>query len=211
MPTALLVYYSFTGEAQRVVDQAADTLRVAGYQVSHARVDFAIPEHRLHRPLSLGRIKQLTGAAEAGTTEPIQIEPSGVLDQRYDLVCLVSNTWQHHPCVPIRSVMRDPQLRTLLNDTPFAVFVVCRRSWEINLRIIREEAEACGGRFVGGDHFPHRGSNPGSLIRTISYLVTRGGPVARLLGIRLPLPEYGLAKSTVDRVAIFTRTIASIV
>lgn len=207
MPTALLVYYSFTGQALRVVDQAAGTLRQAGYEVSLARVDFALPDQRLQRPVSPARLKQLTSGAQNAVTEPVTVDPPDVLDRRYDLVCLVSNTWQHHPCVPVRSVLRDARLQAVLKDTAFAVYVVCRRSWENNLRIIREEAEACGGRYIGGDHFDHRGSNLGSLIRTISYIVTRGDRVARLFGLRLPLPEYGLATSTVERVSTFTRKI----
>lgn len=208
MPSALLVYYSFTGEARRVVAGATDALRAAGYEISHARVDFEDPALRLQRPLSPATIKRWTGAAESGWIEPVMVEPADALARRHDLICLVSNTWQHHPCVPIRSALHRPDLRALLNGTPFAIYVVCRRSWERNLEIVRREAEACGGRFLGGERFEHTGSDFGSLVRTVSYLMTRGGRTARLLGLRLPLPEYGLSDAAVERVTAFTRSIA---
>lgn len=210
MPSALLIYYSFTGEARRVVERATETLHAAGYQVGHGRIDFADPTLRLGRPLSPGTVKRWTEAAEKGRTEPVVIAPPDALADRYDLICLVSNTWQHHPCVPIRSVLQRPDLRALLKGTPFAVYVVCRRSWERNLDIVRREAEACGGRFIGGERFEHAGSDLGSLLRTVSYLMTTGGRVARLMGLRLPLPDYGLSDAAVERVTTFTRSIAGL-
>lgn len=210
MPNALLVYYSFTGEAQRVVDTAAKTLQAAGYGVTLARVDFADPAQRLQRPLSPAMVKKLTEAAAAGQTENVAVEPGDAFVRRYDLICLVSNTWQHNPCVPIRSALQRPDLRRLLDGTPFAVYVVCRRSWQRNLDIVRSEAEACGGRFIGAGHFEHAGGDIASLIRTVSYLMTRGSKVARLFGARLPLPEYGLSSTALKRVGTFTESITDL-
>jgi hypothetical protein len=207
MKQALVIYYSFTGEAQRVVDLAAGELATAGYEVVNARVDFADPSLRLRRPLVPASVKRWTAAAESGQRFPVVVDPPATLLRRYDLICLVSNTWQHHPCVPIRSLLAMAEMRAVLKDRRFAVYVVCRRSWQRNLDIVRREAEEYGGRFVGGERFDHSGSNLGSLIRTVSYLMSSGGKVARLLGIRLPLPEYGLSKAALERVPAFTRAV----
>lgn len=207
MASVLFVYYSFTGEASRVVERAEAAARATGFEVFQARVDFEDEATRPRRPLSPASVKRWTKAAMAGHTEPVIVDPPEALTRRYDLVCLVSNTWQHHPCVPIRSVFRRPDLRRILNGTPFCVYVVCRRSWELNLDIVRREAEECGGHYVAGAHFQHDGSDIGSLIRTVSYLMTTGDRTARLLGWRLPLPEYGLPRAALDRVESFTRSI----
>lgn len=208
MKKALLIYYTFTGEAGRVVERATAELRSGGYEVESARVDFADAELRLRRPLSPAAIKRWTKAAAAGTRFPVAVEPTTALRQTYDLICLVSNTWQHHPCVPIRSLLASPNMQATLKGKPFGVFVVCRRSFKKNLEIVRREAEQCGGHFVGGEHFRHSGSDIGSLIRTVSYLMSSGDKVARLFGFRLPLPRYGLSDSAIQRVAEFTRLIS---
>jgi hypothetical protein len=202
---ALIIYYTFTGEAQRAVEVAATELVAGNFEVSKARVDFADASLRLQRPLSLSAVKRWTNAAVSGERYDVIVDPESAFTQRYELVCLFSNTWQSHPCVPIRSLLAQPQMRSVLCATPFAIYVICRRSWAQNLEIVRRDAESCGGRFVGGEHFDHTGSNIGSTIRTISYLFSSGPRVVRVCGLRLPLPEYGLAAGSLNRVAQFTR------
>ncbi|RAR57869.1 hypothetical protein C7401_11488 [Paraburkholderia unamae] len=209
MKKALLIYYTFTGEAQRVVELASGELALAGYEVATARVDFADPSLRLQRPLSPADVKRWTRAAAAGARLPVVVEPEQALGARYDLICLVSNTWQHHPCVPIWSLLARAEMRAALQATAFAVYVVCRRSSKRNLALIREEAEQHGGRFVGGERFEHHGSNVGSLIRTITYLMSSGERIARFVGLRLPLPPYGLSEVARQRVARFTRLVVA--
>ena len=206
--TALLVYYSFTGESERAVELAAAALAQQGWSSTSLRVDFADTSLRLRRPLAPRDVKRWTQAAERGDTLPVQLSPETALQARYGLVCLFSNTWQHHPCVPIRSLLRSGALKPVLDGTPLAVYVVCRRSWERNLGIVRAEAEAQGARFVGGEGFTHAGSQVGSLIRTVSYLMSSGGRIARCLGIPLPLPAYGLSAAATARVSRFTQEMA---
>lgn len=209
MKKALLIYYTFTGEAHRVVELASGELAQAGYEVVTARVDFADTSLRLQRPLSGADVKRWTRAAASGERMPVVVQPQEALDARYDLICLVSNTWQHHPCVPIWSLLARPDMQTALQATAFAVYVVCRRSSKHNLALIRREAELYGGRFVGGERFEHHGSNLGSLIRTVTYLMSSGEKIARLFGLRLPLPPYGLSDLARQRVAQFTRFVAT--
>jgi len=209
MKKALLIYYTFTGETKRVIDLTNDELAAAGFEVTTARIDFADPELRLRRPASPGTIKRWCDAAESGERFPLAIEPASALSGQYDLICIFTSTWQHHPCVPIRSLLAMPEMKAVLNGKPFAVYVVCRRLWENNLDIVRREAEQCGGRFIGSEHFDHFGSNVGSLIRTITYAITSGDKVARLFGMRLPIPAYGISDTEIKKVATFTKTIAA--
>jgi hypothetical protein len=211
MKTALIVYYTFTGEAKRAVDIAATQLRANGFEVRLARVDFADPALRLKRPESPGKVKHWVQAAESGKSYPIVIEPADALARPADLICLFSNTWQHHPSVPIRSLLADPSWRQAIHGKRFAVYIVCRRSWTNNLEIVKRESEQAGGRFIGGEHFEHSGGNAGSMIRTVSYIMGSGGKVARFLGIRLPLPEYGLSEAALKRVVSFTKIVAAAV
>jgi len=206
---ALLIGYSFTGQADRAMGLAAATLESNGIDVRRCLVDFADPALRLRRPMRLRDVKHWTGAAQRGDTLPVTLSPDDALSQRYDFIGLFSNTWQNNPSVPIRSLLAMPAFHETLRDTPFAVYVICRRLWKVNARIVQAEAETAGGRCVGVECFRHQGGPIGSLIRNVSYLLSSGAATARFAGLRLPLPSYGLSNESLSRIAGFTTEVAN--
>lgn len=199
----LLLYYSFTGQARRAVEAVQDECRSAGWLPVLCRVEFAAEEMRLRRPLSVGDIKRWTDAARRGEKLPVAYDPPQALQDRYDLVCIFSNTWQKSPSVPIRSFLESPDAARLLAGKPFAVYVVCRRLWENNLAVVRRLGEAAGGRFVDGVSLAHNGGPISSLIQTTTYMMGSGQGWKRFAGV--PLPSYGLSQASVEKIAPFTR------
>jgi protein-tyrosine phosphatase len=201
----LLIYYSFTGQAQRAVEAAAREIGGAGSEAVTCRIDFAAEEARLRRPLSLVDIKRWTTAASRGDRLPIRYEPPGCLEGSYDLVFVFSNTWQKSPATPIRSFLESPDAARVLSGRPFAVVVVCRRLWENNLAVVRRLGEAAGGSYVDALAVIHNGGNAGSLVQTTTYMMGSGTGRRHLLGV--PLPEYGLSPESLDKIAPFTRRV----
>ena len=197
----LVIYYSLTQQAALAADLAAEALREEGAAVTLARVDFADPAVAPQRPFSLADVKRWSEGAARGDCYPMAVQPADALTPRYDLVLLFSNTWQHHPSTPIRSLLAMPAFKALLNGTPFAVFVVSRLLWEKNADIVKREGEAAGGRCVAVDHFHHRGSSIGSLITTVFYMMSRGPQVP------WPLPKFGLAERDIARIKPATRAV----
>ena len=82
--------------------------------------------------------------------------PDEVRRGDYDLICIGSPTWWRDVSMPLRSFLKSGEARPLLQDKPFAVFVVCRRYWKENLNAVRKLAEKAGGRYEGGIHFGYR-------------------------------------------------------
>jgi hypothetical protein len=201
----LLLYYSFTGQASRAVDAAAEACRTAGWAAVTCRVDFSDAANQLRRPLSISDVKRWTAAASQGVSMPIACDPPGALQTEYDLVCIFSNTWQSHPCVPIKSFLEGADARRLLAGKPFAVYIVCRRLWEKNLEIVRAMAEAAGGKFIDGKAFTHPGGQLGSLIQTTSFVMRKGAGWKRFFG--LPLPKFGLSDEMIAAAGTFTREV----
>jgi hypothetical protein len=201
----LLIYYSFTGQAQRAVDSAAAECREADWEPTLCRIDFANQQARLRRPMSLGDIKYWTGAASRGERMPIRYDPPQALDDSYDLIFIFSNTWQKNPSTPVRSFLESADAARALEGRPFAAIVVCRRLWENNLAIVRRLGEAAGGRYIDALAVIHNGGNVGSLIQTMTYMMGSGAGRRRLLGI--PLPQYGLSPDSLDKVAPFARSV----
>lgn len=199
----LILYYSLTGEAAKAVDTVAATAREAGWEPVTCRIEFADPAIAPRRPFRIADTKAWVKAATDGVTMPMRYEPAEALDQPYDLVLLFTNTWNHHPSVPVNSFLQSEAARTVLGGRPFGVYVVCRRSWEKNVGIVRAAGEAAGGRFLGAEHFPHWGGQIGSMIQTVTYIHRSDGGLRSLLGI--PLPRYGLSQKSRDKLPVFTR------
>ncbi|MET0988058.1 MAG: hypothetical protein ABW034_21890 [Steroidobacteraceae bacterium] len=197
----LVVYYSLTGQAGIASSLTADAARETGAEVTMCRIDFADPAIRPQRPFSFGDVKRWSDAAEKGELFPISYEPRNALAQRYDLIIVFSNTWQHHPSCPIRSLLAAPEFKSVLRGTPFAVYVVSRRLWEKNAGIVKQEGEAAGGRCIAVHHFHHHGGSITSLFTTVTYMMRSGDSVP------WPLPKFGLSNADVARVKPATREV----
>jgi hypothetical protein len=108
-----------------------------------------------------------------------------VRDNDYDLVCIGSPTWWDTVSMPMRSFLASDEATKLLQDKPFAVFVVCRQYWRENLMSVRELAEQHGGRYIDEIHFTYPGDPVRSMLSLTSYLGS-GRYRKRYLGVRLP-------------------------
>jgi hypothetical protein len=200
--TCLILYSSLTGQAEKAAVRAAEAAEAAGWTAQLCRIGMTAPEDALARPLRIADSKKWTQGAQKGMTVPVAYDPPGAMARRYDAVLLFTNTWGDNPSVPVRSFLESPAARAVLADTPFGVYVVCRRLWEKNLVIVRQLAEEAGGRFLGGEAFMHPGGQVGSLIQTVSYLHRSDSGLRRFFG--LPLPRYGLSNAAMERLAPFT-------
>lgn len=188
-PRVLLLYYSYTGQAQRVLQTAGEVFRRRGCEVVEAPIEFTDPQYAepfsrfpLHRvwPDMLSVLK----AQQRAETGQIRT-PDTVRDGDYDLICIGSPTWWKAPSMPMRSFLRSDEARELLGGKPFAVFTVCRRYWLENLNGVRELAEQQGGKYLDEIHFTYPGDTLRSMLSLTSYLGS-GQYRNRYLGVRIP-------------------------
>lgn len=188
-PRILLLYYSYTGQSQKVLDTAADVFRERGYEVCPAPIEFTDPRYaeRFSR-FPMKRVwpdmLSVVQAQKRGETGAIRT-PDTVRDNDYDLVCIGSPTWWDTVSMPLRSFLESDEAAKVLQDKPFAVFVVCRQYWRENLMAVRELAEQQGGRYVDEIHFTYPGDPVRSMLSLTSYLGS-GRYRDRYLGLRIP-------------------------
>ena len=193
----LFVYFTYTQQSHMVAEAMADTLRGRGCAVSLARIELTDKRYaeRFSRfPLKHAYLDVL-GMAPAqarNATGEIGI-PAEAQESDYDLVCIGSPTWFFRPSVPIRSYLKSAAARKVLNGKRFAVFVVCRRYWSVNLRQVKKFAARQGGDYIDGTHFTFAGGQVRSLLSLLSYF-GKGENRERYLGIRIPpsnlKPDY---------------------
>jgi menaquinone-dependent protoporphyrinogen IX oxidase len=188
-PRVLLLYYSYTGQSQKVLEAAGEVFRARGYEVTTAPIEFTDPRYaeRFSRFPMRSVWPEFLGMLPAQTlqrTGDIRT-PDAVRAGDYDLICIGSPTWWRSVSMPLRSFLKSHEARNLLDGKRFAVFVVCRRYWRENLTGVRKLAQKKGGRYVEGIHFTYPGGQLPSMLSLTSYLGS-GEYKHRYLGVRLP-------------------------
>ncbi|MCV7260383.1 flavodoxin family protein [Mycobacterium shimoidei] len=188
-PRILLLYYSYTGQSQKVLETAGEVFRDRGCEVHTARIEFTDPRYagRFTR-FPMRRVwpdmLSVLPAQKRGETGEIRT-PDTVRDDDYDLICIGSPTWWQTVSMPMRSFLKSDEARKLLSGNPFAVFVVCRQYWQENSTAVRELAEQQGGKYVDELHFTYPGDPLRSMLSLTSYLGS-GEYREKYLGIRIP-------------------------
>lgn len=188
-PRVLLLYYSYTGQARKVLDAAGEVFGERGCEVYSAPIEFTDPRYAerfsrfpMHNvwPEFLGMLPAQTLRATGEVRTPDEVRRHD-----YDLICIGSPTWWRNVSMPLRSFLTSPEARPLFEGTPFAVFVVCRRYWRENFNAVRKLATKAGGRYVGEIHFTYPGDQLRSMLSLTSYLGS-GQYRDRHLGMRMP-------------------------
>lgn len=188
-PRVLLLYYSYTGQSQKVLEAAGEVFEARGYDVTTAPIEFTDRRYaeRFSRFPMRSVWPEFLGMLPAQTlqrTGDIRT-PDAVRTGDYDLICIGSPTWWSTVSMPLRTFLKSHEARNLLDGKRFAVFVVCRKKWRGNLTGVRKLAEKKGARYVDGIHFTYPGSELPSMLSLTSYLGS-GEYKDRYLGIKLP-------------------------
>jgi flavodoxin len=208
-PRVLLLYYTYTGQALKVLEAAGEVFRDRGFDVIKAQIEFTDPRYaqRFSR-FPMRRVwpdmLSVLPAQTRRATGQIRI-PDAVHDGDYDLICIGSPTWWSTASMPIRSFLESNEARKLLTGKPFAVFAVCRDSWKGNVAEVRTLGEKQGGRCVDEIHFTYPGDPLRSMLSLTSYLGT-GEYRDRYLGV--PIPTTNVQPEQLDQTRRFASALA---
>lgn len=188
----LLVYYTFTQQTGSVIDVMAGALKARGCEVTQALIEFTDPHYskrfaKLPMRFPVLKIVGMLPAQARHKTGEIGIPPEA-REGDYDLVVFGSPTWWLTTNMPVRSYLKSPEARKILDGKPFAAAYISRRYWKDNIKTIRELGEAGGGTWAGETHFVSAGGQVMSMVSWLTFMFF-GGPKERLLGIKLPSPN----------------------
>jgi flavodoxin len=208
-PRVLLVYYSHTQQSRRVADVMAEVLRGRGCEVSEASIELTDPRYVekfsqfpfKHAVFDLFSVLPAQARRKTGQIAIPEAARSG----DYDLVCFGSPTWFFTTNLPLRSYLMSEEAGRVLRDKRFAVYVVCRRYWGVNMREVKKLATARGGTFVESIRFNFAGGQIRSLLSLLSYF-GKGEMRERSLGIRIP--PSNLKPDFVDQATAFANDLA---
>jgi len=208
-PRILLLYYSYTGQSLKVLAAAGEVFRGRGYDVHMAPIAFT--DRRYSEKFARFPMRRVwfdffsvLPAQTRRATGEIRT-PDEVRNGHYDLICVGSPTWWRTTSMPMRSFLKSDEARTLFGDTPFAVFVVCRRYWRENLDATRALAEKQGGRYADEVHFTYPGTQIRSMLSLTSYLATSAYR-DRYLGVRIP--PTNISPEQLQKTRLFANSLA---
>ena len=188
-PKVLFVYFTYTKQTLKVLEAMTEVFRDRGCEVTHAAIDltdrrYTARFHEFPMPRPFIELIGMIPAEILRKTGEISI-PDEARHGDYDLVCIGSPTWWLSTSVPIRSYLESEAVGEVLNDTPFATIVVCRRYFGHNLRTVKKLATQRGGKYLDGLHFAYQGGQIKSLLSLLSYLGS-GEYRKRYLGVPIP-------------------------
>ena len=208
-PKALVVYFTFSQQTGRVAETVAEALAEKGYDVTRSVIEFIDPHWTkvlpgVPMPRPALRIPRLLVAQRRRKTGEIRI-PEEAMRGDYDLVVIGSPTWWLTTNMPVRSYLKSPEARRVLDGKQFAAFSVSRRYWKGNMKDVRKLGESNGGRWLAETHFLAAGGQVKSMLSWLGYM-KHGEAQERVFGMKLPQPNLKpdfpqQVRSFVDRVA----------
>jgi menaquinone-dependent protoporphyrinogen IX oxidase len=197
-PSVLFVYFTYTGQTQKLVDIMAEVLETRGCSVTKAAIEFTDPryEKRFHHfPMKRPFLEVVAMIPAELRRRPATIGiPNVVSEGAYDFVIVGAPTWWLSTDVPMRSFLESPAASKLLSGKPFTAAVTCRRYWKHNLKTVRRLGAKQGGTYTEGIHFRYQGGQVRSLFSLLSFLGT-GEYREKYHGVKIPptnLQEYHL-------------------
>ena len=188
-PSVLLLYYTYTGQALKVLEAAGEVFRERGCEVQKAEIEFT--DRRFAERFSRFPMRHVL--LDFLSMLPAQIRrasgeirtPEEVRNGDYDLICIGSSTWWLTMNMPMRSFLESAEAGKLLGGKPFAAFAVSRRYWRNNFKTVRKLGDKQGGQYVDGIHFEYPGGQIRSLASLVSYFGS-GEYRDRYMGLRIP-------------------------
>jgi hypothetical protein len=184
MKRILLIFYSQSGEADRIATLFREEMAAAGHLVTECRLR---PEADYPYPWrSIGRFFDVMPETQLGEPPPIR-RPVFDPDADYDLVVLVSPVWFLSPALPVQGFFRRPEAR-VLRDKPVITVTVSRAMWQNGSEAVKRLLAGAGARHVDNVVVTHAGSPVATLVSTPRTLLS--GKDGRLMGI---FPEAGVA------------------
>jgi flavodoxin len=191
-PKILFVYYTLSRQTGRVVDAMAAAATARGCGVTTALIDFTDEKWTRHLtgvPMKhpMPQISSILVAQRRRQTGEIKIPPEAQ-QADHDLVVFGSPTWWLTTNMPIRSYLKSPAAKKILEGKPFAVASVSRRYYNGNIKDVRKLGEENGGRFVGATHFVVAGGQVKSMLSWLGYM-KHGEAQERVFGLKMPPPN----------------------
>ncbi|HET97493.1 MAG TPA: dialkylresorcinol condensing enzyme [Desulfurivibrio alkaliphilus] len=199
MKKILVVYYSQSGQLQRVVETITSPL------VAAADVELQVEPLRpaVEYPYPWPLLRFLDAFPESVRLDPPPLQPPAIdREARYDLVILAYTVWFLAPAPPVVAFLRSEVGRAVLRDTPVITVIACRNMWHLAQEKMKTLLREAGARLSDNVVLVDQGSSLATFVTTPRWMLT--GRRDRLWGL---FPPAGVAEEEIAASARFGHAI----
>ncbi len=199
MKRILLIYYSQSGEAARVVAALITPLKTAHHEVTVAvlrpKPEYPFPWR------SVGHFFGVLPECHLGPLPELEwlaFEP----EQLFDLIILVYQVWFLMPSLPVQSFLQSAEGR-VLRDRRIITISVSRNMWHSASEMMKRLLKQCGARHIDNAAVTHQGPAWATFVTTPRALL-----FGKSNGFWRIFPPAGLGEGELARVGRFGEAIA---
>lgn len=193
----LAIYYTQTGQMRDIIDSFTAPLTDAGASVEKVQVklvsDYSFP---------------WTGTSfysvmpDCVLEVPAQLEPINLKENKYDLVILGYQPWFLWPSIPANAILNNPDIKSVLKDTPVVTISEARNMWLNAYSRVRHKLKDAGANLVGNIALVDRHPNAISFVTIFHWML--GGKKDRYLNI---FPKPGVSDEDVANTKVYGQTV----
>jgi hypothetical protein len=189
----LAIYYSQTGQQAAIMEKLLAPMNVPGITVETVRFEM---KTGFDFPWTSARFFEAMPESVMGT--PAEIQPLRLKERKYDLVIIGYQPWFLSPSIPANSLLKNPEFREVLRDTPVVTVIGARNMWLNAQEKMKALIAGAGAKLVGNIAEVDHHANPVSAVTILYWMFS--GKKDRMWGI---FPEPGVKPEDIDKGAVY--------
>jgi hypothetical protein len=193
----LILYYSQSGQLGDILRSLVAPLEQAGHSVETLNIK---PENEYPFPWTGKSFFSVMPDSVLGSTIPLI--PFKLKEQNYDLIILGYQAWFLSPSIPSNSILNDPQIRSVLKNTPVVTVTGARNMWLSALERIKKTLNESGARLVGNIALVDTNANLVSVVTILYWMFS--GKKDRFMGV---FPKPGVSDNAIKNTKLFGQII----
>jgi menaquinone-dependent protoporphyrinogen IX oxidase len=167
MKRVLVLYYSQTGQLQRIVDQFVSKLPDDEIQIDMRPIQ---PTRKYPFPWPFYEF--FDEFPEAVQMDGCEIEELKDVDKDYDLIILGYTVWYMAPSIPVTAFMQSQQAKKIFKGKPVITLIACRDMWVIAQEKMKKMLIDLDARLIDNVALTDQGKGALSLVTLPRFLLT---------------------------------------
>ena len=144
MKKVLAIYYSQSGQLERIIDTFCEPLIDAGFDVEKVRIQL---KNVFPFPWTTDRFFSVM--PDCVLDVPHELEPFQLQQSSYDLIVLGYQPWFLSPSIPFNSLLHNPAFLNVVKNTPVITITGVRNMWVNAFERIKPMLKAADANHVG--------------------------------------------------------------
>lgn len=195
MKHILVIYYTQTGQAKKVLDA---TLQPFANDPSF-KLHYHLVAPKTPFPYPWSYTQFFDAFPETVHGIPCELAPMAIDESvKYDLAVIAYQPWFLSICVPISSFLQTAQAKRVLENTPVVTIINCRNMWLGAQEKMKQRLLDVKAILVGNITFVDRSANLVSLVTVLAHVLK--GTKDKYLGI---FPKYGVSEQDIQKAPEF--------